>query len=222
MVNFIVCEDNKIILQKNVDIINKTMFENNIDYRIYPFSNYTNSLKEIIGENLENKIYILDIELDDISGIDIAGDIRNNDLKSLIIISTTHTEYLPYTLKSKLMLFDYVSKFEDYEQNLSNAIKNALNSYSLNRYISFKYNNKIKSILLQDILYLKYDKDNDCTIVKTKDRSYQTFDSFETLVENLDNRFEKKKSNYYENTLNKKNSNINFSHKIKKGRSVKK
>ncbi len=222
MVNFIVCEDNKVILQKNVEIINRTMFENNIDYRIYPFSNYTDSLKNIIKDNKENKIYILDIELDDVSGIDIARNIRDIDLKSLIIISTTHTEYLPYTLKSKLMLFDYVSKFEDYEQNLSNVIKRALDFYSLNKYIKFKYNNKIKQILMRDIIFIKYDIEKKCTIIKTKDKYYQTQDTFEKIVKNLDNTFKKKNINYYLNTSSKSINNTNFSQKLKKERSVKK
>ena len=125
MIDFIVCEDNKIILQKNIDIINKTMFKNNINYRLYKFTNYDNALKDLI-DNEDIKIYILDIELENTSGIDIARDIRRKDTKSIIIISTTYMEYLPYALKNKLMLFDFVSKFEDYEENLSKVINKAI------------------------------------------------------------------------------------------------
>lgn len=130
MLNFIVCEDNKIILQKNIDIINKVMFQNNISYRIYKFTNYDKKLKEIINSNMENKIFLLDIELEDTSGIDISRDIRKHDKDSIIIISTTYVEYLPFALKNKLMLFDFVSKFEDYQNNLSKVINNAINQIS--------------------------------------------------------------------------------------------
>ena len=126
MINFIVCEDNKIILQKNIDIVNKTMFKNNIDYRIYKFTSDTPELEKIINSDIGDKIYILDIELENISGIDIARTIRNKDNKSVIIISTSYTEYLPYAMKNKLMLFDFVSKFENYEENLSKVIMNAI------------------------------------------------------------------------------------------------
>lgn len=200
MVNFIVCEDNKVILQKNVDIINKTMFENNIDYRVYPFSECSESFKKIITTEIKNKIYILDIELDDVSGIDIARDIRCTDMESLIIISTTHTEYLPYTLKSKIMLFDYVSKFEDYEENLSSVIIRALNSYSLNKYINFKSNNKNLKILLKDILFIKYNINKKCTVIKTVDGYYETKDSYELLINSLDDSFEEISQDYYQNT----------------------
>ena len=30
MINFIVCEDSEIILERNIDVINKVMFNNNI------------------------------------------------------------------------------------------------------------------------------------------------------------------------------------------------
>lgn len=125
MINFVVCEDNKIILEKNVEIINKTMFNNNINYRIYKFEDYTNDFKNIIY-NSDIKIYILDIELNKTSGIDIAREIRKKDLDSIIIISTAYVEYLPLALKNKLMLYDFISKFEDYEENLSKVINNAL------------------------------------------------------------------------------------------------
>lgn len=130
MINFVVCEDNKIILQKNIDIINKTMFKNNSDYRIYPFTEDNNALQEIIKKNLENKIYILDIELENVSGIDIAREIRKNDKESIIIISTTYVEYLPHTIKSKLLLFDFISKFDNYEESLSNSINKVISQYN--------------------------------------------------------------------------------------------
>ena len=126
MINFIVCEDNKIILQKNVDIINKIMFKNNLNYRVYQFTSDNKNLQDLINDDIEDKIYILDIELDDISGIDIARHIREKDNKSIIIISTTYVEYLPYTLKNKLMLFDFVSKFDNYEDNLLKVIEKAI------------------------------------------------------------------------------------------------
>ena len=126
MINFIVCEDSEIILERNIDEINKVMFNNNIEYRIYKFQSYNEELKNIIKEPLENKIYILDIELGSDSGIDLAGDIRKIDLTSFIIISTVHSEYIPYTLKSKLLIFDYVSKLSNYNEDLSNAIKRIL------------------------------------------------------------------------------------------------
>lgn len=144
MLNFVVCEDNKVILQKNVDIINKFMFNNELDYKIYTFSSYNNELKRLISKKDGIYIYILDIELDDISGIDIAKKIRNTDIESIIIISTSYTDYLPYTIKSKLMILDFISKFEDYEKNLISAITKAYEIYR--KKIKYKKKEGVKSV----------------------------------------------------------------------------
>ncbi|MBP3635507.1 MAG: response regulator [Bacilli bacterium] len=221
MVNFIVCEDNQIILQRNVDIINKTMFGNNINYKIYAFSSYTEHFKNLIKSNIENKIYILDIELDEISGITIARDIRDIDLESLIVISTSHTDYLPYALKSKLMLFDFVSKFEDYDENLSDVILKILNSVKARKYIKFKCKGKEEKIYFEDITFIKYLPEKNITLIKTKHGQFETYKSFKILTKDLDNSFKKINENYYINKSNAvPNKRNTFSHKNKKERSV--
>ena len=35
MLKFIVCEDNEIIRKKNISVINKVMFSNNVNYNIF-------------------------------------------------------------------------------------------------------------------------------------------------------------------------------------------
>ena len=75
----------QITLQKNIDIINSVMFKNNINYRVYSFSSFSEELKELMNSNIGQIIYILDIELEDASGLDIASEIRKKDLDSFYI-----------------------------------------------------------------------------------------------------------------------------------------
>ena len=52
MINFVVCEDNKIILQRNIDIINRNIssFTNSIkDYFITTFKKYNKAMKQFIA-----------------------------------------------------------------------------------------------------------------------------------------------------------------------------
>lgn len=191
MVNFIVCEDNNIILNRNVDIINKTMFNNNIPYKIYKFLSYDSELKKVIKEQIENKIYILDIELGDISGIDISREIRKDDLNSFIIISTAHTEYLPYTIKSKLLIFDFVSKFDDYDNNLSRVITNILSSYQDTKKLIIQDKDKVIEIDLNDILKIKYNQQSKRTDITTKNNLYHVYKPMEVICKNLDRRFKR-------------------------------
>lgn len=206
MINFIVCEDNKVILQKNVDIINKVMFNNNINYRIYPFTTYNEELKKLIKQEKEKTIYILDIELDEISGIDIAKEIRNNDLNSFILISTAHTEYLPYTLKSKLLIYDYVSKFYDYEEKLTHTIMNILSQDPESNKISIKIKGKEYNIRFEDIISIKHDNIKRKTIIKTNDSIYEVNIPLSSITKSLDNRFIKEKDGSFIN-VNNNNSN---------------
>lgn len=191
MINFIVCEDNKIILQKNIDIINKVMFNNNLNYRVYPFSSYNDDLKKLINSVEDKKIYILDIELGDKSGIDIAREIRKEDIDSFIVISTAHTEYLPYTLKSKLLIFDFVSKFDDYENNVFRVINNILDDYPETKKLVIKVGKKITEINFDDIISLKYDSRVRKTIISTKARDYEINKPLISISKDLDQRFKK-------------------------------
>ena len=203
MINFIVCEDNKVILQKNIDIINKVMFKNNINYRIYPFTSYDEELRKLIKQEKDKTIYILDIELDEISGIDIAKEIRNDDLNSFILISTAHTEFLPYTLKSKLLIYDYISKFYDYEEKLTHAIMSILSQDPETNKISIKIRGKEYNIDFDDIISIKHDNIKRKTIIKTKDNIYEVNMTLSSITKNLDNRFVKQKDRSIININNK-------------------
>lgn len=208
MINFIVCEDNKIILQKNIDIINKVMFNNNLNYRIYPFSSYNDDLKKIIKSSEDKKIYILDIELDNKSGIEIAREIRKEDLDSFIVISTAHTEYLPYTLKSKLLIFDFVSKFDDYESNVSRVINNILDEYPETKKLVIKLGKTITEINFDDIISLKYDSRVRKTVIKTNTRDYEVNKPLISLTKDLDQRFQKQDNGIIINTNHSSNISI--------------
>ena len=158
MLKFIVCEDNEIIRKKNISVINKVMFSNNVNYNIFEFNSYNNDLLDIINDNSGRKVFILDIELGSKSGIDIARLIRKNDWESFIIISTAHYELFPQVFKDRLMLFDFISKFDDYSNNLYKSLNHILNIYLENNDFVFKIRNDQYKLKYNEILYLFFDK----------------------------------------------------------------
>ena len=83
MINIIICDDNKKDLTRISKIVKS--FFNNIEYKLHLFNDYDDNFNFIVNSNLENKIYILDIEVNERSGIDAARYIRNKDYKSYII-----------------------------------------------------------------------------------------------------------------------------------------
>ena len=85
MLRFIICEDNKEHLDRLCNIINKVMMPYNFEYKINKFTQYNKEVEEIINNKTDIKVYLLDIELPVISGLEIASEIRENDLESIII-----------------------------------------------------------------------------------------------------------------------------------------
>ena len=67
MLRFVICEDNKQFQDKISTIINKTMMPYNFEYKISKFTEYNEELSKIIKDKNESKVYILDIELPEIS-----------------------------------------------------------------------------------------------------------------------------------------------------------
>ena len=122
MVNFIICEDNKYVREMHENIISKIAMPQDFNYTVYSFDKYNIKLKNLIRTQSDIKIYILDLELPNKSGIDIAREIRKIDWNSIIIILTSHDELELKLLKEKLLIFDFISKFDNYENRLIDSI----------------------------------------------------------------------------------------------------
>ncbi|MBU5283951.1 DNA-binding response regulator [Limosilactobacillus reuteri] len=77
----------------------------------------TNDPQEVI-DSIKDEAYlaILDIELENqLSGIDVAEQIRKKAEFAEIIFITAYQEYLPYTVSHRIEPFDYISKGEQIE-----------------------------------------------------------------------------------------------------------
>lgn len=170
MLQFIVLDDNIQFHSKIKNVINKKMFLNSIEYEILLFEKENQDFKKII-DNKNPKIYILDIELQNNSGIEIAKNIRKKDYKSAIIFLTAHYELAVKTYQSKLLIFDFISKFDDYETELNQAIDIALNN--LNKVNKMEFFDKKQKISLEpyDILSICYDSYIKKTTIKTNSKN---------------------------------------------------
>lgn len=167
MINYIICDDNLNILKKIKEIIANVMMENDIDYAVHAFSDYNNKFNDVMNKKLSNKIYILDIETPTSSGIDVARKIRSDDFNSIIIFLTAHDE-LGYSLLQKEFLFlTFINKFDDYENNLSRAIKTALKKVNNSQMLRYNKNGLIYTIPIDDILYITRDSIERKSIIKT-------------------------------------------------------
>lgn len=189
MINFIICDDKQFFIDEIVEVIDTAMMKNHQAYEKHIFHEYNDTFIDMIESDLSFKIYILDIEVSNKSGIDMARKIREKDIESMIIFITSYyMKYMQDILKSKFMFLDFINKENDYKKELTSTIEYALQNISKKNIIRFKSQGIIYTLCANDILYIMRDKDRKCTI-KTTTNEYTISKTLVELYELLDERF---------------------------------
>lgn len=191
MIDFIICEDNENVRDIYKLLISKIVMPYDFNYKVYLFEKYNNKMKELIVNNYNFRIYLLDLELPGKNGIEIAQEIRKCDWDSIIIILTSHDELELKILKKKLLIFDFISKFEDYDQRLYESINTVLKKYTSKKTISFKCNKELVNIKIEDIMYIYKTDDQNKIEVVLKNNNYKIRESLSNIMLKLDDRFYK-------------------------------
>ena len=157
MVRFIICEDNKDFREKIASIVNKVMMPYNYEYKISKFEEYNKDLEDIILIKNERKIYILDIELPEISGLEIASEIREEDRESDIIFITSHPECQNDIFYSRLLALDYINKDRLWADRMENTLIYILKLINKKEVLSFTFNYNSYRLPIDEILYIEKD-----------------------------------------------------------------
>lgn len=214
MLRFIVCEDNKDFLGRVCNVVNKVMMPYNFEYKISKFTSYTKEVEEVIKRKYEQKVYILDIELGDVSGLEIASEIREHDLDSIIIFITAHNECKNDIFYSRLLAIDYIAKDRLWEDRLESTLEYTIKAINRKRVLAFEFNYNSYRVPFGDILYIEKVQDNQkCVIVTENGNEFEIISTITDLTEKLGPGFfqshksciinvEKiKKINYADNTI---------------------
>ena len=141
MINFIICDDNEFFLSEIFNIVNDFCNKLKINYEIYVFKSYDKNFFDIVDSELDNKIYILDIETPSGNGVDVARKIRSKDLNSFLIFISAYTrEYVSKVITSDTMFIGYISKRKNYKDELVKKLKKIFK-------LGFHDSNKRRSII---------------------------------------------------------------------------
>lgn len=190
MIKFIICDDEKLFRNNVRQTINKIFIKNDLEYTIDEFEKYNKDFQKVINDGISNKIYILDIEIKNgISGIDIAKKIRKNDWNSIIIIVTSHSDLGFEALKAQIMLLDFISKFDNCQNNLEKIIIKAMKQINNKKVLVFKSNGIDYRIFLDDIIYIVKDSIERKCSIRTTYNEIAVNKSLSELIEKLDDRF---------------------------------
>ena len=150
MINFIICDDNEFFLLEIYNVVSNFCLNKNIGFKIYAFKGYDEEFYKVMNKEMDNKVYILDIETPNGNGIDIAKKIRSKDLNSfLIFISGYADKYINQVVLSDTMFIGYISKRKDYQEELLKKLKKIFK-------LGFQKNNetprsKLRGIFLCDV-----------------------------------------------------------------------
>ena len=191
MINFIICDDNQYVQELNEKVIAKVAMPYDFDYNVHLFDKYNMKFKKIINDSSSSKIYILDLEMPGKSGLDITREIRKYDWNSIIIILTSHDELELRILKEKLLIFDFISKFDKPEIKLEETLNLVLNKLSNNKLINFKSNKELHQLSLDEIYYIYKDNYLNKSVIVTNKEEFPVSDSLNRISEKLDKRFVK-------------------------------
>jgi len=212
MINFIICDDNVDFAKKARHIIDDYMMKSDVEYKCNVFHNYDKNLKVIIKKEIGFKVYVLDIQMPDGSGLDITRMIREeyDDWTSIILIITAFNEYKYDALGNRLFIMDFINKMDNCEVKLKQDLSRIICHYDhREKCLTYEFNRVVKKVEYRNILYVEKEKTNkNCKIFTTYGES-KISKSLKTLKEELDSRFIKINKGILVNIDQIKEVNIN-------------
>lgn len=190
MIKFIIVEDEQKYIEEYKRIINDVCFKSDTDYEINEFTKYDKNLKTLIEDNSEQKVFLMDLELDkDHTGMDILREIREDDWDSEIIVLTNHDRMFETVHKEIYKTFDFIEKFHDMEKRLKRDLNKIIKKkYDVKKFL---YSNKRISlqIYLKDIIYIYRDTVDRKLVIKTSNNEFIANLSIQEILTKLDSRF---------------------------------
>lgn len=190
MIRFILVDDDLKWQNKIKNIVLEATFTYNHSISIKAFDGYTPELKKEILDKSQRTIYLLDIDLEsNITGINIAIKIREQDWDSEIIFLTNHDKYFEKVYRSIYKVFDFIEKFDNLKKRLKKDIQDILNQeYDVKM---FKYSNRQidMQIYLKEILYIYRDTFDRKLHIITTNNEFLLNMSVSKILTELDDRF---------------------------------
>lgn len=190
MIKVIVIEDDKIQQEKVKKIISKILFKSNEEIKIEYFTKYNKDLQKIIDDNSIRKVFIMDIELENnVSGIQIAKKIRENDWESELIFITSHDKMFETVYRGIYQVFDFIEKYHDMDERLEKDLDIIFKKNFDNK--MFVYSNRLfdLKIYYRSILYIYREKDERKLVIVTDTNTFKIGKSISEILELLDDRF---------------------------------
>lgn len=215
MLSFVICDDNKSILDKLSKMLDAIFINNNIDAQISFMADNPEDILNYVFSNEVNALF-LDIDLrSKISGIELASKIREFNKNIYIIFTSAHLEYILIAYKCKT--FDFIPKplsIERVEETILRLLDD-INSNDIKR--SFIRIDNKNTIISQDSV--RFIKSSGMKVTfYTDTKIYETYSSLSKIEQSLPNNFVRCHKSYIANVnkitnINSNNNLIDFDKK---------
>ncbi len=203
MLNFVLCDDNLVVLERLSKILESIFIKNNIDAQIGLKCSTANEVLEYVNQNKVD-VLILDINLkSDINGCDIADEIRKKNKQIYIIFLTGHLEYALLAYKYKT--FDYLPK-PIVDERLEDTILRLIDDMQSSPNMYIKLSEKL-FVKQDEINYIK--KDGMKLVFCTKHTNYEIYSSFNKFESCLPDNFIRCHKSFIVNINNVNNLKFN-------------
>lgn len=147
-----VCDD-EIVQQKVMQaLLQKYFEENDILAEVKFYSSGQEYLKEKKSEILKTDIFLLDIFMPELNGIDIGKELKSIGAKGKIIFITAGNDFI--TEAFEIQAFSYIQKPVIYEK-FSKVMNSVIKSFEKTRYMDVVVDREKQRIYLDDIEYVE-------------------------------------------------------------------
>ncbi len=160
-----IVDDNKIIQEKVEQIVRRELKSCQLTVQ-----KYAKAESLLFDEEQEFDIYLLDIEMYEINGIELAGEIRRRGKTGEIVFLTSHEQYARLGYQSHAYAYLLKQSMEEELSKVLQDIKEKFYEHSY-RYYVIENANRFEKILLEEIIYI-YKEDKNCIFV-TAGENYQ-------------------------------------------------
>ena len=183
MLRIAVCDDEKRLAEENKAVLEKTLAEICVSAEITVYTDSRNLLYDITEDGFYYDLLLSDIEMPEISGMELAKRIKPFLPDIRIVFITSHIEYAIDAFE--LSIFRYVPK-SDIEKRLPTAIKDAVSLINIeaDKSYTIQVKGRFEKIPFRDILYIERDGKN--AAINTADGVSKVRKSLQAVFDELD------------------------------------
>ena len=203
-----ICEDDKIQRKTIEKTINKIILNEHYEMEIILSTNDPHEVLNYVKCNKDRYLYFFDVNLgSDISGIELAKEIRKYDQDGYLIFITEKSELAHLTFKYKVNAFDYIEK--DFISGVANRIYECMekinmvdNTENKTQMFIVKNGGTSNHIKFEDILFFETSPTIHKIELHTLNDSIEFYGKLKEIEKSLDCRFYRCHKSYIVNKDN--------------------